>query len=105
MLQPLQQTFQQPVQNLPHYEIPKVNGRDGANAFQLGPNSAVFLMDQASDGIVIYLVTTDGAGYKTVTQIDGAIHQDSVVEAPDTEVVNRLTAIEKRLDHFEEMLK
>lgn len=50
---------------LPTYEIVKVNGRGGANAFQMGANSSILLLDETDN--VVWLAQTDGAGYKTVT--------------------------------------
>ena len=50
---------------LPTYEVIKVNGRGGANAFQMGPNSSILLLDETDN--VVWLAQTDGAGYKTVT--------------------------------------
>lgn len=51
--------------NLQHYEVVKVHGRDGANAFQMGPNSSILLLDENDP--IVWLAKTDGAGYKTVT--------------------------------------
>ena len=51
--------------NLPHYEVIKVHGREGANAFQMGPNSSLLLLDENDP--IVWLAKTDGAGYKTVT--------------------------------------
>jgi len=59
----VQQNFQQ--QQLPHYEVIKVNGKPGVDAFQMGPNSSALLLDETQD--VVWLVQTDGAGYKTPT--------------------------------------
>ena len=61
-------------QQLPHYDIVKVNGRNGAEAFQMGPNSQVLLLDETAP--VLWLASTDGAGYKTVSAFDISPHQD-----------------------------
>lgn len=61
-------------QQLPHYDIVKVNGRNGAEAFQMGPNSQVLLLDETAP--VLWLASTDGAGYKTVSAFDISLHQD-----------------------------
>lgn len=47
------------------YEIIKVNGRGGAEAFQMAPNSEVLLLDTTAP--VVWLKTTDGAGFATCT--------------------------------------
>lgn len=59
----VQQNFQQ--QQLPHYEVIKVNGKPGVDAFQMGPNSSALLLDETQN--IVWLVQTDGAGYKTPT--------------------------------------
>lgn len=47
------------------YEVIKVSGRNGAEAFQMAPNSSVILLD--TNDALIWLKTTDGAGYPTLT--------------------------------------
>lgn len=51
--------------NLPRYEILKVNGKNGAEALQMGPNSSVLLLDETNP--IVWLAQTDSAGYKTST--------------------------------------
>lgn len=46
-------------------EIVKVNGENGARAYQLAPNSQMLVLDESNP--IVYLLQTDGAGYKTVT--------------------------------------
>ena len=46
-------------------EIIKVNGENGARAFQMMPNSSALLLDETNP--IVWLVQTDGAGYKTAT--------------------------------------
>ena len=46
-------------------EIVRVTGENGARAYQMFPNSSVLLLDETNP--LIWLVQTDGAGYKTVT--------------------------------------
>lgn len=50
--------YQQPVQ------VVRVNGENGARAYSLPPNSSSLLIDEKD--AIVYLITTDGAGYKTV---------------------------------------
>lgn len=47
------------------HEVIRVNGRGGAEAFQMAPNSDVLLLD--TTGPIVWLKTTDGAGYATCT--------------------------------------
>lgn len=79
---------------LPHYEIIKVNGEAGARAFQMGPNSNMFLAD-ATNPNLIWLVQTDGAGYSTATPLDVSIHQ--------TEQQTVYSNLEERVKHLEDM--
>lgn len=52
---------QQPVQ---HTEVVRVNGRGGAEAYQMAPNSSALLLDTTQ--AVVWLKTTDGAGYPSL---------------------------------------
>lgn len=54
-----QQTYAQ------RQEVVRVNGRNGANAYQMAPNSSILLLDETAP--IIWLKTTDGASYPTVT--------------------------------------
>ena len=56
---------QQPYMPAQRYEVIKVNGEGGANAFQMAPNSSVLLLDESAP--IVWLKTTDGAGYPTLT--------------------------------------
>ena len=72
--------YQQQIQpQLPQQQVTKVNGENGARAYQMGANSSALLLDEC--GTIVWLCTTDGASYKTVTPYDIAPHQ--VTKAPD----------------------
>lgn len=45
-------------------QITRVNGENGARAFQMLPNSSSILLDENDP--LIWLCITDGAGYKTI---------------------------------------
>lgn len=45
-------------------ELVRVNGLDGAKAYQMPANSTVALFDQNED--VMYIKSTDGAGFPTI---------------------------------------
>lgn len=51
--------------NFPHNEVIRVNGENGAKAYQMAPNSSVLLLDETAP--IVWLKTTDGAGYPTIT--------------------------------------
>ena len=49
----------------PSIQIVQVSGENGARAYQMPPNSSTLLLDNTDS--IVWLVQTDGAGYKTVT--------------------------------------
>ena len=75
-------------------QVVKVNGENGARAFNLGANSSALLLDET--GLLVWLVTTDGAGYKTVTPYDIKPHQ--AAPSPD------YSTLESRIKRLEEMM-
>ena len=75
-------------------QVVKVNGEGGANAFSMGPNSSALLLD--TSGTMIWAVTTDGAGYKTVVPYDISPHKN-----PEQIAVKSL---EDRIKRLEEMI-
>lgn len=53
------------MQNItPKNEVVRVNGRNGAETYQLPPNSSILLLDTSAP--IIWLKTTDGAGYPSL---------------------------------------
>ena len=83
---------QQPQQ--PRREVVKVNGENGAKAYQMGANSSALLLDES--GTMVWLVTSDGAGYRTVMPYDIKPHE--VVPVPD------LGTLETRIARLEEIV-
>lgn len=78
----------------PRYKVIRVNGENGAEAFQMGPDSSVLLLDETAP--ILWVVQTDGAGYKTKTPFDLTPHQ--AVQPID---VNKL---EQRITQLEEIV-
>ena len=78
----------------PRQEVVKVNGEPGARAYPMGPNSSALLLDVS--GAIVWAVTTDGAGYKTVAPYDIAPHQEA--PAPD------FGSLEARIARLEEKI-
>ena len=76
-------------QPLPKYEIIHVNGRNGAEMFQMAPNSSTLLLDETAP--IVWLAMTDGAGYKTVTPYSIAPYQPE----PEIDTKSLLQRIEK----------
>ena len=80
---------------MPAQQVTKVNGENGARAYQIGPNSSAMLLDES--GTIVWLITTDGAGYKKAEPYDIAPHK--AAEAPD------FGSLEARVSRLEEALK
>lgn len=69
MPQPMQnQQYSQPFQTIPQMNnqqnLIRVNGVEGAKAYQMSPNSTVALFDGNDD--IMYIKTTDGAGFGNI---------------------------------------
>ena len=75
-------------------EITRVNGRNGAEAFQLPPNSSTLLLDETAP--IVWLAQTDGAGYKTLAPYSISPYQP----APPVDV----QSLEDRVKRLEEMI-
>ena len=75
-------------------EVVKVNGENGARAYPMGANSSALLLDES--GLLLWLVTTDGAGYKSVGAYDITPHETT--SAPD------FTALEQRIARLEGLI-
>ena len=75
-------------------QVVRVNGENGARSYQIGANSSALLLDES--GLMVWLIVTDGAGYKTVTPYDITPHQ--VTPAPD------FGTLESRIQKLEEIV-
>ena len=98
---------QQPMMQMPTLQMPapqmhviRVSGENGVDAFQMGPNSDVLLLDETAP--IVWFVQTDGAGYKVKTAYDVSLHNPGPTE---TEIMSdRFASIDKRLKTLEEAL-
>lgn len=90
--QPIYPAYQQP--QAQQTQVVRVNGENGARAYQIGANSSALLLDES--GALVWLVTTDGAGYKTVGAYDITPHQ----QAPAADY----TGLEARIRRLEELV-
>lgn len=79
---------------LPHYELIRVNGEQGARTIQMAPNSTTIMADNTNPNL-LWMAQTDGAGYLTVTPLDAFIHQDKSQPS--------VTDLEARVKHLEEL--
>nr|DAG62139.1 MAG TPA: hypothetical protein [Caudoviricetes sp.] len=75
-------------------QITRVNGRNGADAFRMAPNSSILLLDENDP--IVWLKVSDGAGYCTVTPYSIAPYQDPAKVD--------VTSLEERVKRLEEML-
>jgi hypothetical protein len=88
---------QSPYQQAPKQEVVKVNGENGARAFPMGPSSSALLLDES--GVIVWLVVTDGAGYKTVAPYDITPHKTT--QSPDYSTLEeRIKRLEEFIDGF-----
>ena len=88
----MQQPTVQPQQ--PAQQVEKVNGHNGAMQYAIGANSSAWILDQS--GQMSWLITTDSAGYKTVTAYDIVPHQDAPAQD--------YGSLENRVKKLEEMI-
>ena len=58
--------------------IVRVSGKPGAEAYQMAPNSEALLLDETQP--VVWLKTTDGAGYPKLTAYDIIVHEEEVID-------------------------
>lgn len=75
----------------PQQEVVRVNGKDGAEAYRMAPNSSVLLLDETKP--LVWLKTTDGAGYPSLTAYEITPYEPPA--APD------YGSISARLDKLE----
>lgn len=76
-------------------EVIKVNGKGGVDAFQMPPNSSALLLDTTAS--IVWLVQTDGAGYKTSTPYDIVPHV-SEEEVQFKSLEERIAKIEEKIN-------
>lgn len=81
-------------------EVVRVNGKNGAEAFQMPPNSSILLLDVTAP--IVWLKTTDGAGYPTITPYDISPHQTETVQQQSNVDIKPL---EERITKLEEVVK
>ena len=82
----------------PYYrqEVIRVNGKSGADMYQLAPNSSALLLDETQP--IVWLVQTDGAGYKVSTPYSISPFETPQPKNPLSEIEERLTRLEEKLN-------
>ena len=86
----------QPQQNF--QQIIKVNGIEGAKAFQLGANSSVMLLDAQEP--IVWLKTSDGAGFSTITPYEISKVEKTENKDINLELNSRIEKLEKKVDEL-----
>ena len=77
------------------HEIVKVNGENGAKAYQMAPNSSALLLDETEP--VVWLKTTDGAGYPSLTPY-------AITPYKKEEPIDAIKALDLRISKLEEIM-
>lgn len=80
-------------------QIIKVNGENGARAYQMMPNSSALLLDETAP--LVWLKETDSVGYPTLS----AFKIEPYVPEPQPdfkELMDRITSLEERLKNNEQ---
>lgn len=93
------QNFQAITQPQPMMQqnIIEVSGREGANAFAMGPNCSALLLDNTAP--IVWVARTDGAGYKTLAPFDLTPHDEKKQEDVIKSLEERIKKIEERLNN------
>ena len=101
LLQTLQNMtpMQQSITPLPQQqqEVIKVNGRPGAEAYQMGANSSVLMLDMTAS--IVWLAMTDSAGYKTLQAYDIIPHEEAKQEDALKSLEERIKKLEERVNN------
>ena len=80
-------------------DVIRVNGKNGAEAYVMTPNSSVLLLDETAP--IIWLKTTDGAGYPSLTPYTITPYKEE--PKPDFKTLeDRISKLEEKINesHF-----
>ena len=77
-------------------KVVEVTGRAGAEAYQLGPDSSILLLDNTAP--IVWLVKTDGAGYKTLAAYDIKPHEEAKPVDHFKELEDRISKLEETVN-------
>ena len=87
--------YQPPYQQ--SFQITRVNGENGAKAFQMPPNSSIILLDESK--AKVYIKETDGASYPKLSCYKLVPEEEEVKESADME--KQFKAIDDRVKVLE----
>lgn len=85
----------------PRMEIQRVTGEESAKKYPIGPNSSVILLD--TDNPLIWVVTTDASGFKTVTPFAITPYEPEKPVSTD-DLRNQLSMLTDRIEKLEGMI-
>lgn len=101
-----QQTYPYPAQAAPagmyyqppyqqSFQITKVNGENGAKAFQMPPNSSIILLDESNPKV--YIKETDGASYPKLSVYKLVPDTDEKKEEEEKVSEDQIKKLEERI--------
>jgi hypothetical protein len=85
--------YQPPYQQ--SFQITKVNGENGAKAFQMPPNSSIILLDESSPKV--YIKETDGASYPKLSVYKLVPDTDTEIKDENDKSKERIKKLEERI--------
>ena len=88
--------LQQAIQPQAQTKVVEVTGRAGAESYQLGPDSSILLLDNTAP--IVWLVKSDGAGYKTLSAYDIKPHEEEKPVDHFKELEDRITKLEETVN-------
>ncbi len=92
--QNLSQPYMDRLNQMQTQRVTEVNGINGANAYSIPPNSSVILLD--SNLPIVYIKTSDGAGYATTKAYDITPHEEKNINLESIET--RLSKLEAKIN-------
>ena len=77
-------------------KVIEVTGRAGAEAYQLAADSSILLLDNTAP--IVWLVKTDGAGYKSLKPYDVKEHEEEKPVDHYKELEDRISKLEETIN-------
>ena len=77
-------------------KVVEVTGKAGAEAFQLAADSSILLLDNTAP--IVWLVKTDGAGYKSLIPYDIKVHEEEKPADHFKELEDRISKLEEAIN-------
>lgn len=85
--------YQPPYQQ--SFQITKVNGENGAKAFQMPPNSSIILLDESNPKV--YIKETDGASYPKLSVYKLVPDTDAEIKDENDKSKDQIKKLEERI--------